>query len=402
MDKNSCGTALASVERETRGALAYAQSIVETIREALVVLTSDLHVKTANRAFYRTFRVTPEETEGRYFYELGAGQWRVPTLVKLLEEILPQKSVIEGFEVETEFPSIGYRVMLLNARQLHMSEAKESGLILLAVEDVTERKEAEKELRMLNAKLERSNRELQDFAQVASHDLQEPMRKILAFGDRLKTKDGGALSEQGRDYLERMQSAAHRMQRLINDLLSFSRVTTKVQPFAPVDLRLLMRDVLSDLEVPIEGARASVEVGVLPLIEADAIQIRQLLQNLISNALKYQRPGVKPIIKVRSEILQDRRQEAKDPYAADGTLCQLFVEDNGIGFDEKYLDRIFTIFERLHGRKEYEGTGVGLAICRRIVERHGGHITAHSKPGEGATFIVTIPFRQRKESGRNE
>jgi signal transduction histidine kinase len=226
--------------------------------------------------------------------------------------------------------------------------------------------------------LQRSNRELQDFAYVASHDLQEPLRKIQAFGDRLKTKFVQVLSDDGRDYLERMQNAASRMQTLINDLLTFSRVTTKAQAFVPVDLCQVAREVLSDLEVRIEQTGACVEVGALATVDADPLQMRQLLQNLIGNALKFRREYAKPEIKVTAHANGDDR-------------CQLTVQDNGIGFDMKYVERIFGMFQRLHGRDQYEGTGVGLAICRKIAERHGGNITAQSSPGQGATFIVTLP-----------
>jgi light-regulated signal transduction histidine kinase (bacteriophytochrome) len=216
---------------------------------------------------------------------------------------------------------------------------------------------------------------------VASHDLQEPLRKIQTFGERLKVTASATLSPESRDYLERMQGAATRMRRLIDDLLAFSRVGSKTQPFAPVNLAEVARGVVDDLEVSIQQTGATVTLGPLPTLEADPMQMRQLLQNLISNALKFRREGVPPVIAVR--------------VAQPGVWpCELLVEDNGIGFEEKYLDRIFTVFQRLHGRGKYEGTGIGLAICRKIAERHGGTITARSAPGKGATFIVTLPPRQ--------
>ncbi len=247
--------------------------------------------------------------------------------------------------------------------------------------DITERKRAEERLKFYTASLERSNRELQDFAAVASHDLQEPLRKIQAFSDRLKARAGPALDETGRDYLDRMQNAAARMQTLVNELLTFSRVTTRAQPFVPTDLGKVAREVLSDLETRIEQTGGRVELADLPTVEADATQMRQLFQNLIANALKFHRPDAPPVVKVSAE--------------RDGNTIRLLVADNGIGFDEKYLDRIFTIFQRLHGREQYEGTGVGLAVCRKIAHRHGGAITARSQPGQGATFIVTLPARQQ-------
>jgi two-component system sensor kinase FixL len=257
--------------------------------------------------------------------------------------------------------------------------------------DITERKQAEEalhrseeKLRQFAAQLEQSNRELQDFAYVASHDLQEPLRKIVVFGERLKEKNNDALGADGRDYLERMQKAATRMQTLINDLLTFSRVTSKAHPFAPVNLAEVVREVMDDLEGRIEQVKGRVEVvGELPVIDAEKLQMRQLLQNLIGNALKFRRPEEPPLVTVAARKFSD---------SLGWEFCELSIRDNGIGFDEKYLDRIFNVFQRLHTRNEYEGTGMGLAIVRKIVMYHGGNITAKSQPGQGATFVVTLPL----------
>ncbi|HLX95084.1 MAG TPA: PAS domain-containing protein [Verrucomicrobiae bacterium] len=269
--------------------------------------------------------------------------------------------------------------------------------------NITEQKEAEDALRESEARLrqfttqlERSNRELQDFAYVASHDLQEPLRKIVVFGERLKEQSGEKLDAEARDFLERMQRAASRMQTLINDLLTFSRVTTKARPFTQVDLAEVAREVVNDLEGRIEQVKGRVEVGTLPVVEAESLQMRQLLQNLIGNALKFRRPEVTPVVKVAAQIITGPVPEEGAAGVAQ-KLCQLTVSDNGIGFEEKYLDRIFNVFQRLHTRNEYEGTGMGLAIARKIVLYHHGEITAKSKPGEGATFIATFPLIHPKE-----
>jgi PAS domain S-box-containing protein len=264
--------------------------------------------------------------------------------------------------------------------------------VLAVIRDITSRKQAEDRLRAYSAQLEQSNRELEQFASVASHDLQEPLRKIQAFGDRLEARCGDALTEQGRDYLDRMLNAASRMQILIDDLLAFSRVTTQARPFLQVELTPIAREVISDLEAVIESSGGRVDLAELPVVEADPAQMRQLLQNLLSNALKFRRPDEPPVVKISSRPL-DPPADPTLRQLAPRQLCQLLVEDNGIGFDEKYLDRIFNPFQRLHGRSAYEGSGIGLAICRKIVERHGGAITARSAPGQGATFIVTLPFR---------
>ena len=246
--------------------------------------------------------------------------------------------------------------------------------------EITDRKMAEETLNIYAKKLEVSNRELQDFASVAAHDLQEPLRKIQSFSDRLKTKAGPDLKTDALDYLDRIQSSAKRMQILINDLLTYSRVTSKAQPFVTVSLDQIISQVVSDLEIRLEQTRGKVVWNHLPALQADPTQMHQLFQNLISNALKFHKPDESPVVEVSAKV--------------DDRSVEITVRDNGIGFDEKYLDRIFTIFQRLHGRHEYEGTGIGLAVCRKIVDRHGGFITASSLPNEGSRFIVTLPSQQ--------
>lgn len=260
---------------------------------------------------------------------------------------------------------------------------EEIGLLKVVAEIISNaliRGEVETELRRKSAELARSNAELTDFAYIASHDLQEPLRKISAFGDRLQSKYEAVLDEKGRDYLARMQNAALRMEQLINDLLQYSRVTTKGRPMAPVVLKEVLRVVLDDLEQAREELGAEIEIGQLPVVTADRNQMHSLFQNLVGNALKYHRPGVVPRIRVESD----------QPTGGQVTIR---VSDNGIGFEEKYLERIFRPFQRLHGRSEYPGSGIGLAICKKIVERHHGEISAQSTPGQGSVFSVTLPWR---------
>ena len=258
--------------------------------------------------------------------------------------------------------------------------------------------ERTRELAALNATLQRSNRDLEEFAYVASHDLQEPLRKIRAFGDRLRQKYATELDSRGQDYIERMRQAAERMAALITALLTYSRVSSRGVVFQPVDLDELAGQVLSDLETPIQELGATVDVKPLPPLEADPMQLRQLLQNLLSNALKYHVPNVPPVITLSGQT----RSEASREGHPQQDWVELRVQDNGIGFDEQYLDRIFTPFQRLHNRAEYEGTGMGLAVVRRICERHGGHVSAHSAPGQGTTFIVTLPIRQHLPTPQSE
>jgi PAS domain S-box-containing protein len=286
-------------------------------------------------------------------------------------------------------------------------------------EEVEERRRAEELVRATARELERSNSELEKFAYIASHDLQEPLRKIQAFGDRLQSKFRDQLPDGGRDYIDRMLGSAGRMRKLIDDLLVLSRVTSKAKPFEPIDLGAVVREVLVDLEVRLEQTKGRVDVGPLPRIDADPSQMRQLFQNLLGNALKFHRPGVPPAVRVRGELVPGPpgseavpaalRSEAAGTASVLGNLagpapltCRVTVQDNGIGFEAKYRERIFEVFQRLHGRDEYEGTGVGLAICRKIVERHGGTITAHSDPGGGATFVVSLPVRQPREEADSD
>ena len=241
---------------------------------------------------------------------------------------------------------------------------------------------ANDELAHSNLELKRSNAELEQFASVASHDLQEPLRKVQTFGDQLERRYGDQIPEEAVDYLRRMRRAANRMSTLIEDLLRFSRVTTHAKPPVPVDLSRVAREVTGDLEAPISETHGTVEIGALPIVEADPLQMRQLLQNLIANGLKFHRPGVPPVVRL-------------DPApSTDPGFASFTVTDNGIGFEQQYEERIFRVFERLHPRDVYQGTGIGLALCRKIVERHGGSIRADGRAGEGARFVVTLPLEQ--------
>jgi PAS domain S-box-containing protein len=248
------------------------------------------------------------------------------------------------------------------------------------------------ELKGREAALARSNRELETFASIASHDLQEPLRKIDAFGDRLKRRYHETLGDDGRMYVERMQSAVGRMRSLIEDLLDYSRITTKAKPFDRVRLDEVLDEVKSDLQVAIETSDATIAAVALPVIDADRTQMRQLLQNLIANALKFRKPDLPPVISI--DCVQGPASRPGAPGADAGERVCISIIDNGIGFEMKYAERIFGIFQRLHNRAEYEGTGVGLATCRKIVERHNGTLTVTSEPGVGTTFTIDIPVEQ--------
>ncbi len=263
--------------------------------------------------------------------------------------------------------------------------------------EISVRQEAEEAAEQYAGRLEIINRELQDFAFVASHDLQEPLRKIQAFGDQLRIMSGEALTAEGLDFLTRMQNAAARMQALIQALLAYSRIATRAQPFTDTDLGTIVHEAVDDLETRIAETEGRIDIGPLPVIKADQTQMRQLFQNLIGNALKFHGPE-KPVIKVSSRRVGGGTEHSQ---GSEGQW-EILVEDNGIGFDAKYLDRIFVPFQRLHGRGVYEGTGIGLAICRKIVERHGGIITATSRPLKGSTFIVSLPENQTEKDEATE
>ena len=260
-----------------------------------------------------------------------------------------------------------------------------SGLLLLKL--LARNQKNEKILQANNSELERSNEELQSFAYIVSHDLQEPLRKISAFGDLLKDEYADKLGE-GNDYVNRMQKAAKRMSTLINDVLALSRVTSQAKPFEKVDLNEVVAGVVEDLDIVVSETGAKITVGRLPTISADSLQMRQVFQNLISNAIKFHKDNVPPIISIKSKMSQQADYNG---------FHEITVKDNGIGFDNKYADKVFAMFQRLGGRNEYKGNGIGLAITRKIISRHAGIIKASSRPGKGATFIILLPVDNEGE-----
>lgn len=311
-----------------------------------------------------------------------------PAVEKFLSEIRNKK---EGAAIEYRIKSNGtFKYLSLNSRS--PSTAVSEFDILGTVVDITDRKMYETQLEQYTAELKRSNEDLEQFAYVASHDLQEPLRKIRAFGDRLINRYKSQLDGQGEDYIRRMQSASTRMQTLIEDLLAFSRVSRNNDVFQSLDLDQIISEIKDDLDIQIKIEGADFKIGRIPRVTGEKTQIKRLFQNLINNAIKFHKLNEAPVVEVtgmKITPLQIRREFGI--MLPENSYVIISIKDNGIGFDERFTEKIFNIFQRLHGRTEYEGTGIGLAICRKIVVNHRGFITAKSKEGVGSEFIVILP-----------
>ncbi|HEX2536033.1 MAG TPA: ATP-binding protein, partial [Chitinophagaceae bacterium] len=289
-------------------------------------------------------------------------------------------------------------------RKTHQLIAQERKLLTVnksLEREIEERKITEEKIRLLNQQLVENNNhlksineELDRFAYVASHDLQEPLRKILVFSDKIGMKFRDNIPPEMELYLQKIAKASERMQTLIHDLLKFSRHTSSEGDFGAVDLRELLDGVLSDMEVEIENKKAVIQVDGLPVIWAISSQIRQLFQNLLSNSLKFCRENSTPVIHIFAELHPGNISGGEST-----AHYRIYFRDNGIGFDQKYADDIFMVFKRLHSYHEFEGTGVGLSICKKIVERHRGFIEAVSKPGEGSTFVISLPEHRGRLAG---
>jgi len=275
----------------------------------------------------------------------------------------------------------------------YMSAVKLDDGLIVTYTDVTEKNVAESRLTQYAEELKRSNQDLEQFAYVASHDLQEPLRKIRAFGDRLAARYEDKLDEVGTEYITRMQQASARMQKLIEDLLSFSRISSGHEQFTRVDLTAVVNEVVDDIEGQILREKAKVGVKPIAEINGDRGQIRRLFQNLISNAIKFHKPGGLPTVEISGDVISGNEAEKEFGFPlAEPAYVRIVVKDNGIGFDEKYSEKIFNIFQRLQGRAEYEGTGIGLAICRKIMSNHRGYIRAQSVINQGSEFILIFPY----------
>jgi two-component system CheB/CheR fusion protein len=358
---------LIDIDAAKRG-LDFAEAIVETVREPLVILNQNLEVMKANKKFYETFQAAREMTEGRLIYDLGNGQWNIPKLRELLENILPAHATFRGFEVTHDFEHVGRKVMLLNASEI-FNPNEQARTILLAIEDTTDRKQAEDALKSTNA-------ELQHFAYALTHDLQEPVRTVVNFTELLGREYAGKMGGDADKFISYSVAGALRIEALLKALLAYWEVGEREHNLASSDSGAALAKALFNLQAAIEQTGAIITSDPLPIVDAEEVVLMQVFQNLLSNSIKY-----------RGE------EQAKIHVSAerDAGVWRFAVRDNGIGIDPEDTDRVFGIFKRLHGN-EIPGTGIGLALCRKLVERQGGRIWVESEPGRGSTFKFTIPF----------
>lgn len=375
----------ATRESSDTSAERYYRMIDEVQDYAIIFINPDGVIEHWNKGAQRIKGYSEQEAIGknfRMFYTPEDQQRKLPE--ELLNTALTEgKAVHEGYRVRKD-GSRFWGSILITA--VHDNSGNVIGFSKVT-RDLTELKAAYDDIKMKNQQLEKMNHELSAFAYVSSHDLQEPLRKIKYFSERIREEDYKVLSEKSRDYFARIMKSADRLRALIDDLLAYSRINNIHSTSEPTDLNAVIRAVLEELSVRIEETGAMIEVQQLPVIEVIPFQMHQLFLNLISNSLKFLRPQTSPRIIISCDHVNagDNGEQAGKPY------YRISVEDNGVGFSNEYADRIFEVFQRLHDRSQYDGTGVGLSICRKIAENHGGFIQAEGRPGSGATFSVCLP-----------
>lgn len=390
-----------SVQKRAEREMEESRLRLETIIEASALGTWELDLLTGSPRY-----------SGRYLEILGFKRDETPTHAELLTRLHPDDFPIrdKAFKQAMQTGKLFYSARLIwpdksirwmeGRGNVFFDSTGKAVKMTGTVRDITEEKafsqaletmvdQRTRELQQVNTELEKMNQELASFAYVSSHDLQEPLRKIQAFASRILEKEHQNLSAAGQDYFSRMQEAARRMQLLIQDLLAYSRTNTKEKELVLTNLNVLVAGVLDDLEQQIQETGSTINMGDLPELEVIPFQFRQLFTNLITNSLKFRRTDVPLVIDIRSE--REKGSEIGQDSATDDYYYRVTVEDNGIGFDNTYHERIFDVFQRLHTKQEYEGTGIGLAICKKIVENHRGFITATGEPGAGAKFMIYLP-----------
>jgi two-component system CheB/CheR fusion protein len=405
----------------------YSRAIISTLHEPLIVLDKEFRIKTSNDSFFRTFGIKNKDMVGKILFDLEDGEWNIPSLRELLEHIIPKNSSFINYKITHAFPRIGEKVFLLNANRIVQKSHGEQ-LILLSFNDISEteriqKKELEvyakdmRESQKYNLKLEKAvgdrtkqldqsnrtleernnelgkmNKELEAFAYVSSHDLQEPLRKIQTFADRILEKELPNLSPSGKVYFLHMQQSANRMQLLIEELLTFSSLNSAERKFETLPLEDIVKDVERELEEELAKKKAVIEMQEMCRVSVIPFQFRQLIQNLTRNSLKFSKPDVPVKIMIFSKILK-REQIKTTENLINEHYCHIVFSDNGIGFDQQYSKRIFEVFEKLHSKDEYPGTGIGLAIVKKVVENHHGFINATSEINKGTIFDIYLPAK---------
>jgi two-component system CheB/CheR fusion protein len=380
------------LERQEQLSMArmYSDAIVETIREPLIVLDSELRIKSANASFYKYFKTTEQDIESRLIFEIGWANDDLENLRRELQDAKNKKEKLEDFEIRAIIPTIGERIVLINVRPIINDNLVEH-LLLFAIEDITDVKAADMLLQQKSL-LEENNRELSSFSYVASHDLQEPLRKIHTFSKMIVDTESEGLTDNANTYLERIMVSAKRMQQLINDLLSYSRINNIDDVnLEYTDISDILEEVRNELSEVMDGAKAKLTVPKMPLIRVVPSLITQVFVNIIANALKYSKPGVLPNILIDAEIVPGKDLRFFDSDS-NISYCRIGISDNGIGFLQEHSSRIFEPFQRLHAKDKYEGTGIGLAICKKIMLKHKGYITADSTLGNGSVFNLYLPL----------
>jgi signal transduction histidine kinase len=369
-------------------AVNYAEPIVETVRQPLLVLDQAMGIRQANQAYYTSFNTSPDQTLGFDLFEVDHGRWQHPELRQILEEVLPRQRSVEDVRLEQELPGLGSRILLINARRIE-TEGIHQPLILLAIEDMTEPIAYREKIERLNADLERrvaertaeleqANQELKSFTYSVSHDLRAPLRSIDGFSRILLEDFAETLPDDAARQLRIVRQSAQKMGELLDDLLAFSRMSRQDMTWQTVDCNALVQDALRDAQAEWPEHNPRIEIDTLPPCPGDANLIRQVFYNLLSNAFKFTTQTAQPHISVTAE----QREE--------GGVCYT-VADNGVGFDSTYAHKLFSVFQRLHHENDFPGTGVGLAVVQRIVQRHGGNVSAESGPEHGARLTVQLP-----------
>ena len=370
------------LEQKIQDGLSLNQIIVTNSNMGIMAYHNNGKCILGNQSAASIVGATLEQIMAQNFHEIES--WKKSKLYDSALQVLTNGQLQK---VQVSVKSTFGKVLNLECTLSQIIWNEEPHLILL-INDLTELKKTEALLKKKNLDLEQSNSELQDFAYIASHDLQAPLRKILTFGDLLKEEEYNNLSDDGKHYIDRMQKSTERMKQFIEDLLSLSRITTRSSPFKPVNLNECINEVLFNIEFQIKKSNAKIIVDDLPEIYAEFFHMVQLFQNLIQNAIKFQAGDTAPEVRISSSLVKDSE------------FLEIKVQDNGIGFDEQHLKKIFQPFQRLHGKNEYKGTGMGLAICKKIITRHNGALTATSSPGKGACFYINLPVKhQEKEDG---